>query len=304
MKQVVNGFGEDTTTAVLALLSANAPLYLATIYLIGEPEDPLAYWFTDYESPLKWSLWGTFQNVVIKRSPVKSKIGLDVTDLTVTWAPAATTAVKMANPYQRVSAGWFDNKVLRSWTVYMSTPGDADTLGCSELFGGRIKSATINRGNIQFKVNSFLDVINQQYPLNTIELTNTMAAYRAATPPPGMSRIPQFNVIDGSTPGVLIADCTSPTAHHIFADNKLLNGYVIFNQGGSETLPGIWSAIAKNELVTIAGDDFNKITLFTPTPWSPTPGDDTFAVSGSAPINFDDGEYLGFPYVQNPESAI
>jgi hypothetical protein len=304
MKQVINGFGVDKTTEVLALLRAPDLLRLATLYLMGEPEDPLAYWFTDYESPLQWTLWGTFQPSMIVRGPVKSKIGLDVAQLDVTWSPAATTATKMANPYQRVMARWFDNQPLRSWTVYMPTPGDADSLGCSELFGGRIKMATIDRGKIKFKINSFLDVVNAQIPLNTIELTNTMAAFTAATPPAGVSSIPQFNVIDGSTPGVLIADCTSPTAHHIFADNKLMNGYLVFNQGGSETLPGVWSAIAKNEAITIAGNNYNKITLYTPTPWSPTPGTDTFYISGAAPINFDDGNYLGFPYVPSPESAI
>lgn len=303
MKQVVNGFGVDKTTEVLALLRSDA-LKLATIYLIGEPEDPLAYWLTDYESPLLWTLWGKFQTANIVRGPVKSKIGFDVSPMDVTWSPAPTTATKMSNPYQRVVAKWYDGQPLRSWTVYMPTPGDADSLGCSELFGGRIAMATIDRGKIAFKVNSFLDVLNTQIPINTIELTNTAASFRAATPPAGVATIPQFNIIDGSTPGVLIADCISPSAHHIFADTKLMNGYVVFNQGVSQTLPGVWSAIAKNETVTIAGIDYNKITLYTPTPWSPTPGTDTFYVSGAAPINFDDGEYVGFPFVPSPQSAI
>lgn len=304
MKQVINGFGEDTTSQVVALLNSGEPLKVATLYLIGEPEDPLAYWMTEYESPLMWTLWGKFLPATVTRGPVKSKIGLEVSDFNFTWSPAATSAEKMANPYRRVTARWFDSKVFRSWTVYMPTPGDADTLGCSELFGGRIKSATIDRGKIVFKVNSFLDVVNQMVPLNTIGLTGTVSANRAATPPAGVATIPQFNVIDGSTPGVLIADCTAPSAHHIFADTKLVNGYVVFNQGVGETLPGVWSAIAKNEMVTIAGQNYNKITLYTPTPWSPTPGVDTFYASGAAPINLQDGEYQDFPYVPAPESAI
>jgi hypothetical protein len=44
--------------------------------------------------------------------------------------------------------------------------------------------------------------------------------------------------------------------------------------------------------------------LFSPLPWAPTPNADTFYVSRAFPLNKDDGQYVGFPYVPSPESAI
>src|SRR4051812_47704293 len=88
MKNCVGGDGSDTTTAVLAWLNQNNHIQLCSLYLIGEPEHPRSIWITDYESPLLWSILGKpFQPAVIKRSSVKSKIGLEVEDMTITWSP-------------------------------------------------------------------------------------------------------------------------------------------------------------------------------------------------------------------------
>jgi hypothetical protein len=170
------------------------------------------------------------------------------------------------------------------------------------LFGGRISNTTIERGKVKWTVTSFLDVINQLVPTNVIELTSTLAGYKGATPPSGLSQIPQFNVIVGSTPSSLIADCTSPSAHQIFTDNLLRLGFIVFNSGG--TLDRRWSAILSNQLITIAAVNYNQIVLVTPLPWAPTPGTDTFYVSGALPIDPAEGSTDGFPYVPNPEGAL
>ena len=44
--------------------------------------------------------------------------------------------------------------------------------------------------------------------------------------------------------------------------------------------------------------------IFSPLPWPPTPGVDTFYVSTTAPINVGDESYYGFPYVPNPTQAV
>lgn len=307
MKQVIGGDGSDTTAAVKAWLAANRSLALANLYLIGELEDPAALWLTDYESPLTWSPWGTFNPSVIKRGTVSSKVGLEVSALGLTWSPkpgSFTSTIGSASPYQLAPLGFYDNQKVRIWRCFLPSRGDANTFGACELFGGRIADTELSRGKIKWTVNSFLDVVNQKVPPNVIEITNTLAGYKGATPPPGLSRIPQFNVIAGSTPTNLILDCTFPTAHQIFAQNILSRGYLVFNGGAGATLPGVFSAIGTNQDILVSGIHYNQVILYTPLPWPPTPGVDTCFIAAPFPLNQADGSYFGFPYVPAPEQAV
>lgn len=308
MRKVTGGNGQDTTAAVKAWLTAGHSLSLANLYLIGEPEDSMSIWLTDWESPLVWPCWGTFQPGVIKRGSVTAKIGFDVDALEITWSPRPaplTASIATANPYQLAQIGYWDNWRVRVWTVYMPTPGDANTYGCSELFGGRIADSTCERGAIKWRVNSFLDVVKQQVPTNVIELLNTAAAYAGAVPPKDYRgpQIPNFMTVEGSSPTQVNAYCTDGDSV-IFDDNAFQHGYLIFIAGEGATLGGVWSAIAQNTRVTIGDFDYNQFLLYAPLPWPPTAGVDAFYVSAAAPVNQADGEYYGFPYVPNSENAI
>src|SRR5206468_2295813 len=122
MRQTIGGDGQDTTAAAMAYLTANNRIWAANLYLIGEADDPAAVWLTDWESPLLWSCWGTFQSTVIKRGPVTSQIGLEVESLDLTWSPrnsAATASVATASPYQLARIGHYDNKRVRAWRCLM-----------------------------------------------------------------------------------------------------------------------------------------------------------------------------------------
>lgn len=307
MRKVTAGNGSDSTSAVLAWLQSQQSIHLANLYLIGEPEDPRAIWLTDWESPLKWSCWGIFQPGAIRRNAVSSKIGLEVSSLELEWSPTPadfSANTQTDNPYRLAKNGYYDNWTVRAWTVYMPTAGDADTLGASELFGGRVSEVRVKRGLISLSVTSFLDVVNLELPPNIIELTNTQAAYRGATPPPGASAVPRFNVIAGSTETKLILEETDPDAGHIYSDNVLRNGYVVFDRGGSQTLGRMWAAIYANTVVNISGTDYNEVVIYQPLPWAPTPGVDTCYLSGAAPVDAAEGDYQGFQYVPSPSSAI
>ncbi len=323
MRQVIAGDGSDSTAAVAAWLASHRELTVATLLLIGDPEDPQSIWLTDWEAPLCWPVWtslktsagfvNAFDPAIIKRGKVESKIGLAVSAMELKWSPrpaAAGITIDTSNPYQLAAMGFYDNWPVRLWKVYMPTPGDANSFGASILFGGRVADSSVTRGLITITVNSFLDVVNQQVPTNVIELTNTLAAYKGATPPTGQSRIPQFSVIAPSTTTQITCDEVSPDAHHIFDGPwnmhtpQLGGGFLVFNSPPGSTLGRVWSAILSNDRVTILGVHYNRITLFTPLPWAPTPGTDTFYVSGTAPINKADGDYVGFPYVPGPQSAI
>lgn len=307
MRQFIGGDGSDTTTAVKTYLGTHNNLFLADLILIGEIEDPTAILLTTWASPLDWPVWGIFKPAVIKRDGISSKVGLEVTSISLTWSPPVTDftqSIATANPYQLVQFGFFDNKRVRIWRTLMPTEGDSNTFGACEWFGGWISDSTVERGKIVFTVDSFLNVINQKVPQNLIELNSTIAAYRAATPPPGLTVVPQFNVIAGSTPIVLIGDSTFPNTHQIFGAKVFQLGYVVF-QGG--TLDGQWSAIANSgeiKVPPVTGTNYNSITLYSPLPWAPTPGVDKFYVSAAFPINRDDGAPDSFPFVPAAEGAL
>ncbi len=308
MRQVIGGDGSDTTAIVKAYLCDHHEYIMANLILIGEPEDPRSIWLTDWDTPLVYSIWGTFCPDVIRRGAVSSKIGLEVATLSLDWSPInpgpISQNIDTANPYQLARLGLYDNLNVRVWTVYMPTPGDANTFGASELFGGRISGVSIEDGNIHFEVTSFLDVVNIDVPTNVIELTNTLAAYKGATPPAGLSVVPQFEILAGSTESRILCRETSPNVNQIFADNALRYGFMVFNRGASMTMGGVWSGVYINRRTTSGSGDINEIILYTPLPWPPTPSVDTCYVSAAFPVNQADGDYFGFPFVPSPASAI
>jgi hypothetical protein len=326
VKQCLGGDGTDTTAAVLQWLAANQTLWIRTLYLIGEPEDPQSIWLTDHESPLVWSLWGTFQSAVVKRGGVPCKIGLDVQQLSITWTPKAAAlaaqfppTISNSAPRKLAQIGYYDNWRVRAWKVFMPTPGDANTFGACPLFGGRISDIEPNSNEIVFTVNSFLDAVNQYAPLNVVEATNTAAAYMGATPPKGFVHVPQFVVEDGSSTNVVVGFQTSPVEGSILDDNVARGGWLVFNTTAPDptanppfpgsTLGGVWSEIQQNTAVNTGGTGggggrYNQFILSVPLPWPPTPGLDSFYVSGKSPVDQSDGDFFGFPYVPTPQSAV
>ena len=234
--------------------------------MIGQPEDPYAIWLTDYESPVEWSLWGTFQPAVVSRGTVTCKIGLEPTALDITWSPkiprtfGVTTAT--ANPMQLAQIGFYDNWPVRVWLVFMPTPGDANTLGTCELFGGKVGSISVDRTGIKFNVNSLLYVVNQDVPQNTVEMTNTLASFLGAQPPAGFAQVPRFDVSTGIAQSTtkIYADCTN-FAGMTWPLNTFQNGFMIFDSG---TLEGFWSAIGSSDEPTITAHVYNEFVVYTP----------------------------------------
>jgi hypothetical protein len=304
MRQILNGSGIDVTATVVAWLRAHKTLHLAHLYLIGETDDPMALWLTDWESPLCWPNWGTFLSTTIKRGSLASKIGLEAESLEVSWSPrnaVITSSMGTASYYQLARLGWFDNKRLRVWRCYMPAPGDANTFGAMELFGGFIGSVLPSRGLIQLTANDYRYVLNQKVPTGLIEVTNTLASYTGGTPPSGYSSCPQFAVLAGSNTTVLHADQTSPSAGSVPGTNSLNDGYVVFSSGACQ---GLYSIIGRNSgWLDTGSHNHTQIQLMSPLPWAPQAGD-MFYVSAASPINQSDGDYYGFPYVPAPETAV
>lgn len=303
MKQCTGGDGSNTTAAVQTYLLNNAAPNLKTLYLIGHAEDPFALWLTDYESPLTWSLYGTFQPAVVTRGTIKSKIGLESTSLDIFYSPkyprtfGITTAT--ASPMQLAQLGFYDNWPVRVWTVFMPTPGDANTLGTCELFGGIVGDTKVDRTGISLTVNSFLYVMDQSIPPNVIEMTNTIASVSGAIPPAGLTVVPTFTVPPATTVSTssFSGQCLGPTPGQIFSNNAFAQGYMVFTSG---TLQGFWSAVSSN----FSAGGFNAFTVYTPFPWPPSSGDQ-FYVSAKSPIDqTDTSAFFGFPYVPDPTQAL
>jgi|GEM_PF-2883027 len=310
MRQVISGYGQDSTAATLAYLKANNVLRIVNLYLIGYPEDPNAAWLTDYESPICWPVWGSadYLNAAVSRGTISTKVGLAASKLDITWTPKNQTygtTTGTSNPWQLALAGYYDNLPVRVWSCYLLPGGDAMTLGCSAAFGGRIGQSKIDRGSIVFSVNSFLDVVGQMVPTNLIEMYSQSAAYSGATPPAGFNVIPQFNVIAGDSTTVIIGDCTNIGPHHQFGTNVLRGGYLVFNKTGGALGPSNWSAIQENVGVTIGAMNYlNQFILYRPLPQPPIPSVDTFYASAPAPVDqSDDPEaFDGFLFV--PSSSL
>lgn len=307
MRTVIGGGGNNTTAACASWLNSHKQIWQADLYLIGEADDPLSFWLTNYESPLLWSPWGTFNSTVINRAKMTSAIGLESESFDITWSPQNTTvtsSLATANPYQLAQLGAFDNKRVRVWRCIMPTPGDANTFGAYELWGGFIGSTSPQRGKIQFSVNSYLYVLDQKVPTGLIEVTNTLASYTGGKPPTGFSVMPQFAIVVGSTPNQLICDQISPIPHNVPSGNSLKDGFVVFNGGTGATLQGQFSIVGNNGAYDDGhGNHYTAISLDSPLPWAPTPGVDTFYVSGANPVNQADGDYYGFPFVPAPQTA-
>lgn len=303
MRTCRNGTGADTTATVLAALKANNQIWQADLYLIGETDDPRAFWLCNWESPLLWSLWGTFLPAVVKRGSIASDIGLDSKQLEFSWAPrnqTFTSSILTTSPYELARLGFYDNMRFRLWRCLMPTPGDANTWGAYELFGGVIGATRPTRGEIKFNVQSYLYVLDQKVPQGVIEVTNSLASYIGGTPPTGFSSIPEFIVADVSTTTVVNADCTS-TPTHIFTNDVFDGGYLVFD--GGSTLAGLFSVVARNTNYTSGGHQYNRFQIYSPLPWVPTIGD-KFHVSAPTPIDQSESGYYGFPSVPCPETAL
>jgi hypothetical protein len=263
---------------------------------------------------------GTFIPSVTQRDKIATKIGLEVASVGFSYSPSnrdfITNSIQGTSPIKLAYEGYYDLKPLKIWRTFMPTDGDANSLGATPYFGGRISSSVTGRDWIKFTANSFLEVINQKVPANVIENTNPIASYAGAHPPPGFSTIPTFKVVTGSDQQVLILDCINFPGH-IFTFDVFKFGWCMFDFPSSghpnESLGGFFSVVGQNEdYIDGLGYHHNKVSLFAPLPWPPTPDSpsgagDTCFVSAPFPIDSSDGtlgvDNFPFPNVPSPESA-
>lgn len=311
MRTVINGAGANSTAATQAYLNSTVKPIIRDLYIIGPPESPNALYLTNHEAPVLYRPYGTFFPAVVKRAGVTAEIGLSAQSLDITWTPGAsaqsssTANTKTASPYQLAAQHFFDNWPVLILRCFMPTPGDAETLGCAVWYGGRVRTCQPQRNKLVFNTRSFLDVVTQKVPSTVVEVTNTLASTSPVNLVPGDPSVPTFVAIRPSSVDYIVADCIGPSSNKIYAGDVFSGGYMVFMGGPGATLAGAWSAIGQNGAFTDGdGNKHSEFVIYSPLPWPPTPGVDTFFVSKTPPINQGDEGAYGFPYVPIPTSGV
>ena len=309
MRQVIAGNGTDSTAATQTYLLGTPTPLVRDLYVIGRPGEPNTLYLTDHEAPLLYTPYGEFFPAVVSRDKVKVKVGLDSNEMAITWAPGnqvGTSNTGTMSPFQLAQQHFYDNWPILILRCFMPTPGDANTLGCTVWWGGRVHTASPKRNQLTFNCKDYLDTLSQKVPSAVVEVTNTLASSAAATLPASPAGLPVFAAVTGSSDNNIIGDCTSPSAHHIYGTNQFAGGYMVFLAGTGATLAGCWLAIGQNsEYNDGHGNHFNQFETYQVLPYPPTPGVDTFYVSMQAPADISSvGPQSGFPFVPAPQQAV
>jgi len=306
VRTVTAGDGSDSTAAAQAYLQGTVNPLVRDLILIGRAEDPNAIWLTNHETPLLYTPYGTFLPAVVSRDKVTAKVGLESSTMSITWAPGnqvSTANTGTTSPFQRAAQHFYDNWPVLVLRCFMPTPGDANTLGCTVWWGGRVHTAKVKRNSLVFSCKDYLDVLSQKVPSTVVEATNTLASSAAVTLPTSPAGLPVFKCYTGSSENLIIADCISPSAGNIYAGNVFAGGYMVFLAGSGATLAGFWSAIGNNgEYTDGDGNRHSIFAIYQSLPWPPTPTVDTFYVSMQPPAAT--GPQSGFPYCPTPQQAV
>jgi hypothetical protein len=307
MRQVIGGNGTDTTAATQSYLLGTPSPLVRDLYVIGRPGEPNTIYLTNHEAPLLYTPYGTFNPAVVSRDKVTVKVGLDSSEMAITWAPgnqAATSNTGTASPQQLAQLHFYDNWPVLILRCFMPMPGDANTLGCTVWWGGRVHTAAVKRNSLVFNCKDYLDTLSQKVPSAVVEVTNTLASSAAATLPTSPAGLPVFEVVTGSSENNIIGACTSPSPGNIYGTNQFAGGYMVFLAGSGATLAGCWSAIGQNQEFSVGPDHYNAFQIYQQLPYPPTPGVDTFYVSMQAPTDITETPASGFPYVPTPQQAV
>lgn len=275
MRTFINGAGADVSAAARAYIKANPGSYLLADLIQIKTAIQGAPWsknflYTTFDRPLTWSHVGTFVPANVSRSNIDSRIGLttaDAGDLVLNWNLTDSDIMLGAvTILQSMKLGLWDNAVVRLWRVLMPTMGDCNTYGACEMFTGRVTDLPTTRVGVDMKVNSLIELLDQDWPPNLIEADDPQAQYGTGQPPAGLGSVPTFAVVAGSTPSVLLLDCTGPSAGQIFSAETFDFGYIQFTSGNNDA---IYRTVRRSD--STAGH--NRFYLYEPLPFPLTVGD-------------------------------
>jgi hypothetical protein len=271
------------------------------------------FFFTDSNSPLTYA-GSAYTPTNVKNDGFKSKIGLDVDSLQISWEFRGDEAF-LTDPdtgdtiltyLQALQYGLLEGWWVRWRRVYMPTFGDCDSIGAEAKFRGKIAQIEIDRLTAKITVNSITDLFNRQIPQQLIEANNRSMQVGPGLPPdlnpdPAHWSNMTAEAGHGGTVTKIVARQTAPTADEVFAPGTFDMGYLWFQDAPFE---GLVAQVRHYEVIS----GFNVFYLFRPLyidphafaakfyAFVPVPKDQTASGTGV--------ELKGFPWVPLPEQAV
>jgi uncharacterized phage protein (TIGR02218 family) len=227
-------------------------------------------------------------------SQVQLRAGLQVSTLQFTVYPG--TAQVLGFSFKRaVLVGLFDGAQVQLKRAVMPTYGDTGA-GVVTLFSGRVGQINADRaGGVQFTVNSFVELLDQNMPRNLFQSGCIWTLYDDGCTLDQARFSQTGSVSSGST--ALVLNVSMPQATGYFDQGK-----VQFTSGANK---GLVIGVRKY----VQGSP-GALTLLQPLPVTPGVGDSFLASAGCDKLQatcsdkFNNlSNYLGFPYIPIPETA-
>ena len=251
----------------------------------------------------------------IKNDGFKSKIGLDVDSLQLSWIfrgdePMVTdpdTGATILTMLQAFRYGLWAGVWVKWRRIYMPTFGDCETLSAVSMFRGRIADIQIDRLTAKITVNSVTEMFNRQIPQQLIEANNRSGQIGAGLPPDLDSDPTHWTVFEcvageGGTVQKIVASQTAPSSGEVYAPGTFDLGYLLFQASPLQFF------VAQVQHYDVEGG-YNVFYLFKPLYVDPHPYGLKFvafvpvpkdqAISGAGGV-----ELPPFLYVPLPEQAV
>lgn len=286
-----------TTGAALSALLATRQFYTAKLFTLTLLDGTLSYYCSgdkDITSGGNLFSAGGQTGPYFERSGNKAKvhwiIGTQVDNLTFDIIPQTST-IKGLTWFQAALAGIFDGATVLYQRAYMPTYGDV-SVGVYDMFKGRVGDVTVGRKMLTFVVNSHLELLNQNLPLNLYQApcNNNLYDTSCGVNPALFSN--PGTVAAGSTGGTIMATMAPATGFFDLgkltftsgAASGVSIGVKSWTQGSPGTFllnrpPPISVAVGDtftayagcNKLQSTCSAKFNNLANFRGTPYVPVP---------------------------------
>jgi uncharacterized phage protein (TIGR02218 family) len=228
-----------------------------------------------------------------ERSKVKFQIGVQVDELEIalTAGPADTMFAGGPAWLPALRAGVLDGAELRLDRAFMPAFGDTSA-GLVTLFHGRVVEVDVGRTQATIKVNTHLELLNLQWPWRLFQPGCSRTLFDAGCTLVKSTFGQNYTVASGSSLQVLHTDYNQP-------DGTAALGTLTF-----------WQGALTGRSFAIQSQTGGQMTLLTPLPSLPTPGDRILVYPGcdktqaTCKNKFNNLQhYAGEPYVPVPETA-
>lgn len=290
-----------TTSAPLAALLATRQFYTAKLFTLTLVDGSVYYFCggdADITSGGNVFSCGGQTGPYFERSDNKAKahwkIGTDVDTLVFDVMPGTAT-IKGFPWLTAMVYGIFDGASVLYQKAYMPTYGNTSA-GVYNMFQGRVGDVTFGRKAITFTINSYLELTNQNLPLNYYQggCNNTLFDTSCTLSAAAFSNPGTVGV--GSSAGTILAAMAGATGYYDLGKLTFSSGQLNGMSIGVKT----W----------VQGTSLGTFTMNRPFPAAPAIGDTFTAYAGcdkqqtTCAAKFGNiVNFRGTPYVPIPETA-